>query len=310
MKKFNNNLVVQSNTLIEARFTNYMSEQEQKALAFVISETKPSDIDLYMNNQNKCIEISVKEFSYIMKTSANRIYEDACILSNTLTGKKFRIEYIGANGKSSFQEIALISMMQYDSGVLKIQINSSALIYLIELKEKFTVFRLENVLRLGSSYAIKIYQLLKQYESIHTRVFTIDELKDILAVTSDSYNLYSNFKRKVLEVSKTHINLHTDIQIDYEEIKLSRKVHKIKFYIKSKLNQEQQAKIAFEAYINTLSNTHQLRHLWDQFKPENRWKRFAKELDDWIERKIFNYEPNSCDLLQYIDKNDLFFSND
>jgi plasmid replication initiation protein len=309
VKKFNNNLVIQANDLIEARFTSHMTEQEQKTLLFIISETKNSDVNLYMNNQNKIIEISASDFANIMKTDIKRIYNDAEELSHNLIRKTLKVKYICSNGQYAFEEISLISRMKYESGLLTIQINSSALIYLVELKERFTAFRLENVIRLGSAYAIKLYQLLKQYESIQTRTFTVDELKDILAIFENSYNLYSNFKQKVLEVSKKHINLHTDIQIEYEEIKLGRKVNKIKFHIKSKLTQEQQAKSAFEAYVSNLSDTNQFKHLWNITKSEDRWERFSKDLEKWIEKKIFNYEPNSCDLLHYIEENSLFYDD-
>lgn len=308
MKNFNNNLVKQSNDLVEARFTTHMTEQEQKTLAFIISETKQSDIELYSNNQNKVIEISAKDFANIMKTSVNRIYEDAGTLSNSLTGKKFKIQYTDKDGGHAFREIALISMMQYELGMLKIQINAAALIYLIELNEKFTVFRLENVLRLGSSYAIKVYQLLKQYEKLGSRIFTLDEIRDILSINT-MYKQFSDFKKYVLEVSKRHINQHTDIHIEYEEIKLGRKVDKIKFHIKSKINQEQQAKIAFENYINSLTDSQQLKYLWEQTKPEHRWKRFENDFNSWINQKVFYYEPNSCDPLQYFEEGTIFFNN-
>jgi plasmid replication initiation protein len=309
VKKFNNNLVIQANDLIEARFTSHMTEQEQKTLAFIISETKKSDVDLYLNNQNKIIEISAIDFANIMKTSANHIYEDASALSSSLTGKKFKVQFIGANGQHAFEELSLISRMKYEAGQLTIQINSSALIYLIELKEKFTAFRLENILRLGSSYAIKIYQLLKQYEPLYTRTISIDELREILAI-EDAYKLYSDFKRKVLEVSKKHINLHTDIQIEYEEIKLGRKVHKIIFHIKSKISQEQQAKLAFELYIKDLPDDNQLKYLWGKTKPEHRWERFGKDFATWMDKNVFYYEANSCDPLQYFEKGTLFYKND
>ncbi|HMT03405.1 MAG TPA: replication initiation protein [Burkholderiales bacterium] len=309
MKKFNNNLVIQSNDLVEARFTTHMTEQEQKTLMFIISETKKSDVDLYLNNQNKIIEISAIDFANIMKTSTSRIYEDASALSGSLTGKKFKVQFIGKDGSKAFDEISLISRMKYEAGQLTIQINSSALVYLIELKERFTVFRLENILRLGSSYAIKIYQLLKQYETLSTRTISIDELREILAIEY-TYKLYSDFKRKVLEISKKHINLHTDIQIEYEEVKLGRKVHKIIFHIKSKINQEQQAKLAFELYIKNLSNNNQLKYLWEQTKPEYRWERFDKEFNIWMDKNVFYYEANSCDQLQYFEQGTLFYKND
>ncbi len=308
MKKFNNNLVVQSNELIEAPFTNHMTEREQKVFAFLVSETKKADIELFKNNQNKIIEISVKELSDILKTDIDSLYRDMEHLADTMIHKKLKLKRIDSNGNVSFEIINIINFIKYDNGNLTIKINSDILYFLIELKEKFTAFRLENILRLGSSYAIKIYQLLKQYEPLYTRTFSIDELREILAI-EDAYKLYSDFKRKVLEVSKKHINLHTDIQIEYEEIKLGRKVHKIIFHIKSKISQEQQAKLAFELYIKDLPDDNQLKYLWGKTKPEHRWERFDKDFGAWMNKNVFYYEANSCDPLQYFEKGTIFYEN-
>ena len=56
----------------------------------------------------------------------------------------------------------------------------------------------------------------------------------MLKVTEKSYNLYSNFKAKVLAISEREINEKTDLNISYEEIKSGKKVTSIKFHISKK----------------------------------------------------------------------------
>ena len=88
--------------------------------------------------------------------------------------------------------------------------------YLLQLKENFTKYQLENVLSLSSFYAIRIYELCKQYETIKERTIEIKELKEILDIKAKSYNIYNRFKEKVLTIAEREINEKTDISIKFD----------------------------------------------------------------------------------------------
>ena len=71
-----------------------------------------------------------------------------------------------------------------------------------DLKEKFTSFKLENILYLNSSYAIKIYQLLTQYKKIGERVITLDELRSTLGILElKAYVAYGSINKRILAIS-------------------------------------------------------------------------------------------------------------
>ena len=57
---------------------------------------------------------------------------------------------------------------------------------------------------------------------------------EILDIKAKSYNIYNNFKKRVLEIAEREINEKTDINISFHEIKTSRKVTSIKFNIEKK----------------------------------------------------------------------------
>ncbi|OQY07197.1 MAG: hypothetical protein B6I28_05770 [Fusobacteriia bacterium 4572_132] len=128
--------------------------------------------------------------------------------------------------------------------------------YLLQLQSNFTKYHLENILTLKSFYAVRIYELCKQYEILKKRIIEIEDLKKILQITAKSYNRYDNFKRKVLEIAKREINEKTDIQITFEEIKTGRKVTAIKFIIakkdKSKLKIKESRQREYSKEVLTL----------------------------------------------------------
>jgi len=116
--------------------------------------------------------------------------------------------------------------------------------YFLQLKNNFTKYYLENILEIKSFYSIRIYELLKQYEDLKERTVKVSYLKDILdlnetrdkrgnIIKKEKYKLYGHFKTKVLLVAQKEINEKTDLKIDFEEIKIKRKVTGLKFIIKN-----------------------------------------------------------------------------
>lgn len=96
--------------------------------------------------------------------------------------------------------------------------------FLLELSNKFTSYRLANVIKLKSTYAIRIYELLKQYEDLKERTISLENLRYYLDAM-DIYPNYANFKQRVLKPSQKNW-IKTDISFEFEEIKLGRKVQK------------------------------------------------------------------------------------
>ena len=86
-----------------------------------------------------------------------------------------------------------------------------------------------------SSYSIRLYELLKQYENIGHRTFNLDELEDILQVPQ-SYCVWRDFNKRVLETGEKEINKFSDIKISYTPIKTFRKITSVSFVIVSNLN--------------------------------------------------------------------------
>ena len=100
----------------------------------------------------------------------------------------------------------------------------------MQLKERFVSYNLKYILPLTSTYTIRIYQLLKEYEKLTKRYFTVEELQEILQVPK-SYLPYGKFKQKVLQVAEKDLLEHTDIYFTIEEEKEGRKVSRLIFRI-------------------------------------------------------------------------------
>lgn len=125
------------------------------------------------------------------------------------------------------------SDIEYIRGEAKFRVRFSEKLkpYLLELKERFVSYNLKYIIPITSTYSVRIYQLLKEYEKIGKRYFDVKELQELLQVPK-SYKTYADFKRKVIHVAEKELLEHTDIFFELEEIKTGRKVTRLLFRIK------------------------------------------------------------------------------
>lgn len=208
-----NNLVVKSNLLINAKGKYKYSKNELKLICSLIANIKKEDKEI---NQKT---INLKDLGFTTDEFNNHTYLNE--LCNDLLSKPFRIP-------NTKKWVNWFSMLEPIEGVINYKFVEDLRPYLLELKEQFTSYYLENVLKLKSSYSINIYELLKQLEGIGFRKFEIEEFKELLAIP-DSYK-FSNLKN-LLEKVKQDLEENTDIKFTYSLEKQGRKFQHINFKI-------------------------------------------------------------------------------
>ncbi len=104
---------------------------------------------------------------------------------------------------------------------------------LLQLQKNFTAYDPRNITKLGI-FGLRIYELLKQYETIKNRTLGIDEMKRMFEI-EEEYPLFANLYQKIITPSVDDINQYTDITITkLEKIKEGRKVVSLRFFFESK----------------------------------------------------------------------------
>lgn len=104
---------------------------------------------------------------------------------------------------------------------------------MLQLKELYTSYKLENILSLRSKYSLRLFEVLKSNQFKKYWIVELDEFKKILGVTEKSYSVYQNIKNRIIIQAQKELKEKTDIKFDFEEIKTGRKVTSIKFHIHS-----------------------------------------------------------------------------
>lgn len=202
--------------LITARYK--LSVVEQKLVLSIISLIRPTDSD-FMNYQ-----IPISQFEFLAESGNARRLKKYC---KDLMSKPLEIET--ERGWTLFNWFAHIEYIKNDA-MLECSVSPKLKPYLLKLQENFKSYDLKYILEMQSEYSIRIYELLKKSEKMGYLEISLTELQDLLQVP-DSFKRYDNFKRKVLQVAGIEIAKYSDIYFEFQEIKPSRKVEKIKFII-------------------------------------------------------------------------------
>lgn len=248
-KESNNGLVIKSNYLVEAPCK--LTITEQKIVYLILSMIDKNDEDF------KDYKFRVIDFMEKLDLKGQSAYSQLKATTRLLRSRTFTIKYKDENGDSHELQTGWVSDADYNdnTGTVTFYLSKKLKPFLLQLKEYFTVLELDNLMQMKSVYSTKLYELLKQYRKIGQRTFDLKELKEKLAINKKSYELYNNFKRKVLLIAQEEINEKTDIYFEFEEIKEARKVVALKFYINSneKDTSENKEQAIDEEYIDELA---------------------------------------------------------
>ena len=225
----NKNLEVRkSEAIVKARYK--LSPLAIKFISVVISNLKRSD------DINEEYIVKVKDFQELTRQKTKRIYELIDEALNDLLKNPLTIPL--GDDKNSILKANWVSGAIYNDGEVRFMIYPKLRTFLLEVKEKYLKYKLENILSLRSSYVIRLYEILKDYLELNKRynrkaekIISLDEFRQMLEIPK-SYQYSSHIKKLILEKAKEQLAKHTDIIFDYEEIKTSRKVTHLKFIIK------------------------------------------------------------------------------
>ena len=229
VNKVNKNAIATiHNDLIQAR--HKLSLEEIRLMDTIISFIQPEDKDF------KRYKIPVSIFQELYGTQRKDIYDVVKRSVEGLLSKPIKIESKNENGKRFFEMFNFISYGRYEEGAgcFYISISPEFKPYLLELKEFFSKIPIKYTYVLNSKYAIRLYELLKQYENTGFRVDYLPDLREMLGIEENEYKRFESFERRVLKTAIKEINEKTDLEVSYKKKRTGRKITHIEFEIKSK----------------------------------------------------------------------------
>jgi len=221
--------VIKADSIVKARYK--LNPLSLKFITTVIAGLKRGD-DL-----NEIYGFKVKEFKELLGLKRKDLYWAVKEAAKELLEKPLYIPK-GDEYDDSFLMFNWVASAEYKEGegIIEFEISKKLRPYLLDVKERFLKYRLENILSLTNNYTIRFYEILKDWLEINKRygkkaekVISLLELREMLEI-SHGYT-YHDIKRRILEKAKKEFVEKTDIKFEYEEIKTGRKVSHLRFII-------------------------------------------------------------------------------
>ncbi len=120
------------------------------------------------------------------------------------------------------------------SGDIKIRFDKSITPYLYSITNRFTCYKISEILPFKSKYSICLYELFLSHAYEKTFTISVDELRWRLAIDKDEYfNAFKRISEKILNPSLKEINELTSLNVSFN--KMGKPVKEISFVIKNKL---------------------------------------------------------------------------
>jgi plasmid replication initiation protein len=231
-------LIRKSNDLIEARYK--FDVWETRFFLSVLAQIRKEDNDfsvyrIWYKDIVKMFDLKTHQSYDLLREGAKKLMNKSFYVQYEDNGKPREVQYHilreldystqGKDGRDESQEYIDLTIEQKMKPLL------------LQLQKSFTTYDLRNVTKLGM-YAIRIYELLKQYEVIGNRTFEIEEMKRMFELEKE-YPRFPNFFQKVIQPAVKEINKNTDINIrEVEKLKEGRRVVGLYFHFHKKGEEE------------------------------------------------------------------------
>ncbi|TDB59529.1 replication initiation protein [Arundinibacter roseus] len=171
-----------------------------------------------------------------------RYYEAVREAADRLFNKKFVILETKADGQVYKTTIHLIDetsepVKESEQNRIIVKFNPKLKPYLIQLQREYLTIDIRNVKNVQSPYSMKLYFILKHQYNLGNRKksYTVERLREILAIEKHEYPMYGNFKQKILKKGMLDLEKNTDLKIvRLEELKNGRAVESVVFHIEGK----------------------------------------------------------------------------
>lgn len=231
------NYVCQANSLIGGK--QALKLNSAKLIRAAIMQVVREDTEL------KPYIITVAELANLLNVPKSNIYRDIDDITDDILNNPVYVREESCkceNKKVRWIKIPWVARCEYNSDVgVALKLNDELKPLLLNLQDHYTQYSLDEVLVMKSVYAIRLYELLQS--RIMSKVLpkdgtyielSLDTIKECCGCERKSYDTFSNFKNRVIEVGVKEINEKTLYTLSYDYIKSGKTVVGLNFHINMK----------------------------------------------------------------------------
>lgn len=235
--KRKNLTVCKANKVIEAGYRLSLNEQ-RLILACVgqIDSTKSLSI-------TDRFELTAKEFSKLYGVIEGKAYQTLKEIAEQLFERYVIIDNPDPDEPTlKYTKTRWVASIDYipEKGKIVVYFAARLLPYLSLLKGQFTQYKLEHISKMTSIYAIRLYELLMQWQNVGKREVELAWLRQQFEL-DESYSRMNNFKARVLDPAIKDINTHSNYQVSWTQRKTGRNITHLTFTFAEKQSEKSKA---------------------------------------------------------------------
>lgn len=218
--------VVQSNNLIRNANWTYAKVPLKlfKALVACIDTSKPLDNNTVLAKKSELVKLldpgSNSNYSYLK--------EKIRVLQKT------SVKIRNDDKKEVYVSLISVFTWEKDSDFVKIEFTSEIMPYLVELKDRFLSYPVENISHFHSKYGLILYEnLLSMYNQYGDNeiIYGVATLRRVTG-TEHVYERWESFETTVLRTAIDDINsAGVEILVDYRKVKEGRNIEQVVFQV-------------------------------------------------------------------------------
>lgn len=214
----NKHVIVKSNEVIEANYT--LSLVEQRVLLMCISQINSKD-KLKKTDEFKLYPSEYMELCGVTKQAA---YRDIKQASEKLFDRVVFVRNKDSKKRSGYLKTRWVYAIRYEDneGYLTLSFSPTILPYLSKIEGYYTQYNIKNISKMSSLYAIRLYEMVKQWKCGWVEI-SVDDFRKRLCLGNDYSRIY-DLKKHVINPSMKEINSKSDITVSFEQKKTSRRV--------------------------------------------------------------------------------------
>ena len=213
--------VSKSNTLIDASY--HLTLNEQRLILACIAQIDSRKGRLPRDN---VFTLFAEEFSGIFGITVDQAYEALQDASASLYERDIRTLEGGRN-KTRFRWVYYVQYRDGE-GCVKLGFSPNVAPHLIGLRKRFTSYQLQALSTVRTAYAIRLFEMLMQFQETGLLRINVDDFKERLRLEG-KYPRFSDLKRRVIDPAVRELRERSNLLIEWLPIRKGRSVTTMEF---------------------------------------------------------------------------------
>ena len=217
-------LVRKDNRIITACYKLTLNEQRLLLTAIAkipFNEEIPDEIEITAHEfLNVFPDVGHKNVHNELQDAVNKLYEKSIVIEEPVKKRKFRW-------------ISSATTYQKGDGKISFTFSKEIVVYIQQLKEQFTKYKLGDVSDLKSVYSIRLYEMLIQFQNTSIVIISLNDFKNRFGIL-EKYSVYKDLRKWVIEPAINELNQKSLFNVTYKGVREGRAIKNLEFFFSKK----------------------------------------------------------------------------